>query len=141
MMNTEQRQHAAAIAEAIRAKPEAYDQGKWGDEDLSMTKQLLPSCMTPACIAGWSLYLKRQWEELYSRQTEPTARQNLGLDATEANALFSRCWAFEKGLLRSPTAAEAAAVMERLARGDMKVLAEICYSPPRRRKLEERYGR
>ena len=60
-----------AVCCHIRADPESYDQGEWGNG--------APDCETPGCIAGYLVAVTRAGREAYERRTKA-----LGADISDS---------------------------------------------------------
>ena len=111
-MKDAHRQHALAVAEAIEAHGDQYDQGDWSHE----------SCGTPSCIAGWSVAITFAPDDpamfdlgVFGDGFIPTAAQEaLGLRHRKARQMFD---GDPYGMYTpEPTAAEAAAMLRNYAK-------------------------
>ena len=115
-----------AIASAIEAEPDRYDQGDWGSTRVGFESQAdaeaatLQSCGTRACIAGhtaaltdwepqtyfdrdigkWRVHwagVRRRGTTDIHRPVSEVAREELGLDSRESALLFAGSMTFKNG--------------------------------------------
>lgn len=76
------------IADAIENSPSLYDQGIYGDRQMKSENE----CMTPACIAGWAVFLYGDKGDICNSYIDEWAADLLGLDHSVAVDLFAEVW-------------------------------------------------